>query len=732
IKCDQSQPRCRACVRLGVHCPGYGSGAISDSAGGSESAIDDIFKASGVEKRKIGSCEACRRSKIACSKHRPTCRRCSKRHIDCIYPGRRKAAGGEGQSEPQPSRLESSVEATSDVGRGLSTPAANSNLDMSVQWSVVMRRLYCETLPEDPSMTRKLIEAYFTHIHPLRCLGFIHKPAFMQSLDRGNVVKEYGEALVYIMCAFGARYVTDGQLPSGRSGPDTPGQKWAEKAAELVLQGMWTPSALNLMAMLLFCEYGVGTDHLHAMVFQLLGCCHRLTRLLMLEQRTTRPGHSSPEETSQMESLRRLFWSCYILDTIVGAGVEGNASWREWPQVPLPASESDFISQISPSALFLPSNERFSDPKTLEEMSIQAHAVYIVTLRSRVLRLIRQSSLEGSINDPDSLFLQLVRTLDLWYEQLPERFSLSPLKIYIHKDQNTLGAIFYLHLAYHGAIADLTRVSLPGFSFPMASAFRDAPQDFQSWCQQRCRYHSDKVSECIQMGLPHGAQPFHDPFCHIAAFEASKVQIIHTVIATSNSLDERRKAGSSIRANIKLMEMRSSDVSGIHRRTILPLLRRFGFHDIVDEWKEHTTDGSLGEEDDAADITGPADAAYLTSLSTFRRAQAKILPSNIATSPYSWSAAGESSPRETVRRGEQRGLFNSFNPAEEHHPGEGSMQLSQPVEGSSTETTEMLFPTVESMEPGLSSEEFGRLAHEWSDYLTWDFNWWQDFNGDGF
>lgn len=69
-----------------------------------------------------------------------------------------------------------------------------------------------ETLPqriEHDTRVRALCEIFFVHVHPLRCLSFIHKPSFMQSLDLGRVLVDFGEALVFIVCAFGERSVVE-------------------------------------------------------------------------------------------------------------------------------------------------------------------------------------------------------------------------------------------------------------------------------------------------------------------------------------------------------------------------------------------------------------------------------------------------------------------------------------------------------------------------------------------
>lgn len=53
---------------------------------------------------------------------------------------------------------------------------------------------------------KTVVDSYFAHTHSLRVLEFVHKPTFMRALDRGEVLREYGEATVFHICALGARY----------------------------------------------------------------------------------------------------------------------------------------------------------------------------------------------------------------------------------------------------------------------------------------------------------------------------------------------------------------------------------------------------------------------------------------------------------------------------------------------------------------------------------------------
>jgi hypothetical protein len=170
-------------------------------------------------------------------------------------------------------------------------------------------------------------------------------------------------------------------------------------------------------------------------------------------------------------------------------------------------------------------------------------------------RLIRNINQLVPIWNPQSSFLQLIHQLDLWYNNIPEELKLTDLNIYIQKELNILGSVFMLHFFYHTVVCDLTRTSLPGYDFPLASAFRTAPMAFRRQCQERCRFHSDEIARLVQNGLIQGKRAFDDLHSLMAAFEAAKIQIVHTSTATSNSPEDRIKAAENIRLSMIALDM---------------------------------------------------------------------------------------------------------------------------------------------------------------------------------
>jgi len=123
------------------------------------------------------------------------------------------------------------------------------------------------------------------------------------------------------------------------------------------------------------------------LAFTLVGICYRLTRLLGLEAKDAPGRHGGPPPATQVEAGRRLLWACYILDGLVGLGVDGNLCWKDsLPRAPLPSPEGDFIAQTSALALNASAVDVFQTPSALVHLDYRAHIIYLTYLRTRALR----------------------------------------------------------------------------------------------------------------------------------------------------------------------------------------------------------------------------------------------------------------------------------------------------------------------------------------------------------
>lgn len=156
VRCDRKSPTCHNCDRLGVNCPGYSdTTAILSQKDGSrqrlQDSVDFIYRASGVEKRRVGSCDECRRTKSRCSRTRPVCKRCTRKGFTCKYNAKydASAAGTSATAtsqSPEPSTAaEPSIVAGPSDGGLVSTPGSqpgsiaiplSSSIPQHLQWYV--------------------------------------------------------------------------------------------------------------------------------------------------------------------------------------------------------------------------------------------------------------------------------------------------------------------------------------------------------------------------------------------------------------------------------------------------------------------------------------------------------------------------------------------------------------------------------------------------------------------
>ncbi|VUC26095.1 unnamed protein product [Clonostachys rosea] len=478
--------------------------------------------------------------------------------------------------------------------------------------------------------------------------------------------------------------------------------------------------------MILLCEYGLRTDQ-HSLVFMLCGCVFRAVRLLGLDnpsEQNQATGQLSGD--LEQEISHRIVWASYTLDLLLSSGVDKNSSWREdIPQVPLPCADKDFLLQTPSPKRFL---SKVENDHLIKELDLLALVTILVRLRGKVLRLIRTSPPpDVNIWDSSSSFMLLIHEIDTFYESLPDRFQMTELNMYIHKDQHTLGALFYLHLMYNAAIFDLTRISLAGFSFPLAGAFQNAPSEFRSQCQERCRFHVMAVSDLIRQGLAHGRVAFDDSFCADAALESSKVQIIHSA-TVANDIQSTQKTRENLRTALKLFDMLHANQAGrsTYIRILLPLCISFGFRDIAEKWRDSQTPHQTFPE-----VTGSAEVHHLVNFAPFRRAQTEIQVRQSA-SPKTASSTGASASQQTQYPNDERPRINSVDNAALQ--GHTRQRLPLPpsrrplaIQGQSMavitrgmDTTETEMADVE-MVPQ-SMEYYIRAASDMSDYLTWDMS----------
>ncbi len=138
--------------------------------------------------------------------------------------------------------------------------------------------------------------------------------------------------------------------------------------------------------MALVAEHAAMTGQ-NAWAFLLVGSASRVIRLLALDR--VKESNTPPNAMAviELESSRRLVWSCFLLDTQIGSGVDDNLNWRaDAPQIALPCSEDAFTYGISPPGTELADLTLFPNLPEHYRTGLRSNIIYVMWLRSQSLR----------------------------------------------------------------------------------------------------------------------------------------------------------------------------------------------------------------------------------------------------------------------------------------------------------------------------------------------------------
>ncbi|KAK5163457.1 uncharacterized protein LTR77_010639 [Saxophila tyrrhenica] len=563
----------------------------------------------------------------------------------------------------------------------------------------------------------------------------------MHSFDHGRLEADYEKPLIDIILALGAWQIRRDEIlaPSTSTNVNIPpgaDHVWAEGAQANIFSSFKVPTNQQLMALLLLCEYAHRTEHF-SWAFGMAGCVFRHIRILGLD---VPRGDSSSLSlvTPEREIEHRIVWASYSIDVLLGSGVDKHSSWgNDFPRIPLPCSNESVLSQEASQPLFLASIEELGTSSIVPVLDLPALNVVLIHLRTRVLRCIRTAQMYDTIETPTSPFVSLLAQLERFRTQLPSKWELTELNIYVHKDHRVLGGVVFLHMLYHAALCDLTRISLPGFDFPLADAVRRSPSQMVRSCQQRCCFHAEEISNIIRRIQLAGDTAFDDPFVADATMESTKIQIIYSAIISQHV--NFRATRNNIMLNMDLLHRLRLDRSkpSPHVQALLPICNAFGFHDIAGEYGAESIERLV-------EVTGPADLDHLSNISHFRRARHEAADGQqIASAACAPSSASGTSPGTLDSRVPPE-ITNGARYADNEpatarnlgqpdtytwlpHPAAAPVPEIPLHDGSNLPHTTW---SASSLEPA-AAEDYTRVAEEMSQYLTrtgadlstlWDFD----------
>ncbi|KAL7275633.1 hypothetical protein RUND412_001419 [Rhizina undulata] len=726
VKCDERPESCLNCQKLEVECPGYAARPPDED---SVEAVEIIFEKAGVKRRRMaGSCKECRESKSRCSGAKPKCERCVKRKLACDYNFRLSSEGANSSYKSSSEKNYSPGSSPRTAQNELSIDALSPNLqDRNSNW------LYSPSLTEDTKLLRQLVDTYFSHIHPLRCLSFIHKPSFMRALEEKTIEKVYGEHVLLIMCALAARVIAcDEKDPSQDvSKILLAGHSWARKAQSYIFSDLNNFSVVKLMTTVLLCVYEEWGGH-HSAAFLLSASVVRAAQALMLniehDEDILCKDKSRSIDATTKESRRRLMWSCFTLDLQMCSGVKYisllDASTLK---LQLPCQERNYSLQIpciteklDPGLGLMCASDNLDNPGR-ENLGIEAFYVRLLYIRGKILRYIREPTTYPLPWMEGSKLLQITQELECWRASLPENMEFNDSNIYIRKTQDQLSAFFAIHFLFHHCFCDLYRIILPGWHFPATPTFEGSPESFIPSCQNFVNSHAAQISNILASGLKHGRIALEDPMSTMHAYESTKIQVIYLLACCPN---KARKSlwpitAKNVDANFKALEFLKpfNWSAGLCISSLNELLGKLNLSEITNQ----QTFPYLRSADMTTEVH-PLDLENLHPFAPFRLAREtlkdKHYPTPVVTPPRTWRPW--SPPVDTIEPLSASDSNNSRNRPESHHPRSRSIVASPEEEIRSNPETQNASGSTSTTEIDLIMEDFTQVFCENRDLLIWD------------
>lgn len=468
---------CQKCRTIGEQCV-YPSVATSEyvCAPGRFTSNESITQAGLKRRRIIRSCLECKNAKVRCYGGH-ICERCIKKKLHCSL-----AQSG------LHTRAESSQEAI-----------INSTLH-TLQW------LLDEHLPPFDQL-KQLVDIYFCHIHPVRCMGFLHIPTFMQRLQNSShLLNSDEDGLIYAICALAAPfyYAKMMDLPSENLTNPTVrfyevGKGWASTAMRRIFLNFGRLGIEGLMTAILLQDYYLRIGE-YDQAFLISGIVSR--HMQMLQLNIEHANDATCQKNTSMsfadkESRRRVAWACYLLDAFIECGVNQlRFVSSDTLQIQLPCAENLFMRSTPCVTEMLPPGKLSSftlssvNGVAADNLDLRAFYIRTMAIRSKILAYVKH--LDGEIPWESSRRCQfdiLNRDLVDLETSIPSSMQISPENTYLFKSCGRLNLYFGLHILLSQTFCDLYRIGVSQLVYHDSAAKwirNNAPDSFIYLCHHVC------------------------------------------------------------------------------------------------------------------------------------------------------------------------------------------------------------------------------------------------------
>ncbi|KAM0754932.1 hypothetical protein T439DRAFT_321991 [Meredithblackwellia eburnea MCA 4105] len=502
VKCDEKsiEGSCGNCLRYGETCLWDQARAIEQ---GGKAVQVSTFKP-----RARKACGECRAVKAKCTAERPSCSRCVKKELACVYTdpaARRKALtitelAGEHDDE--------------------------DSLSPSEEPSFVAPSF--ESLLSNKSVVISLTDTYFTKFYPVAYHGFLHRETTRRQIENGTL----DQSLLMTICALGAFL----ENPSNSSTPE-----WLDQAATGVSRLLVEPTVAGVAAAIHISIHSMWTAH-SVKLWMMAGLACRAAYALRLN---FEPADDSEVPWIEQESNRRLMWACLCLDGFISGGmVEIQATPVEAVHVTVPVAERNFVLGIPAATppFSLDVDDQTPSPLALN-VGILGQHVSLMVIRRLVIQYIFNVKKDPCYPwEANSRFNTCRAHILAWELGLNSDLSITKENILARNAAGQLNQLFALRLFGHMATVNLHRIAIGDFKEAAEpEMLGKAPEGWIRKAQQECFTAATRVLDTAREIL----STVPDYICldftlSMGLFESSRIQL--WALTNLYSADQRHLA----------------------------------------------------------------------------------------------------------------------------------------------------------------------------------------------
>ncbi|KIW43291.1 uncharacterized protein PV06_04409 [Exophiala oligosperma] len=381
------------------------------------------------------ACLQCRKQKSRCDQGIPRCSHCVEKQWTCIYAATGNAGALDLEIHNPHRNLEMETIPTQST-TDLQTPGAHDdfvNLEQNISETPKESNAETSIAVGPDTLTRNLVEEFFTLLYPLPSFSFLHPEITQERLMEGSL----DEALVFAICGITELQRRSDSEAQGRS------VAWISKSEELIWQHLEKPSMARLQALVLCVAYRIDTGSSHR-AFMLAGVASRSATAMRL-------NHERHDlDPTSNEVRRRTLWSLKVLEQYFSIGL---------PEYELLPFENIYLQLPSREDCFQESDQ----PLHLEGGAYSLF-VKLTSLRRDTMKFNRSIAL---FDQPFPQLLKLTRSLDSELlhlrDQMPAGSDMAAASVAQFISTPWLARHLVMQLSWHQCRCDLYRLFLPGY-----------------------------------------------------------------------------------------------------------------------------------------------------------------------------------------------------------------------------------------------------------------------------